>query len=150
MTTNNHHIHNHVTSIGSSNGNVALSTIGAISLQGSLSSTTQLPPPQSTSTGTTYTINGTSHINTGSSWAALTPPTFNNGMYYQGSVSFQDKNGKMHLMDDVLERLEMLEKKLFALTENKEKLEQFPSLKDAYDNYKLVEKMIFGDDDNQR
>lgn len=149
MSTLNNHLHNTVTSIGSSNGNVALSTTGAISFQGSLSSTTQLPPAQSTSTGTMYTINGTSHINTGSSWAALTPATYNTGIYYQGSVSFQDKNGKMHLMDDVLERLEMLEKKLFALTEDKEKLEQFPSLKDAYENYKLVEKMIFGDDNNQ-
>jgi hypothetical protein len=95
-------------------------------------------------TGTTYTINGSYHINNGSAWTAISPApqTYS----YNGNVSFMDKHGKTHQMDDVLDRLEMLEQKLLVLTADPEKLEQFPSLKDAFDNYRLVERMIFGDE----
>jgi hypothetical protein len=147
MSTNNNHLHNQVTSINTNGGGI---TTGCVSMQGSLSSTTQLPPSSSVPIGTTYTINGSYNINTGSGWTPVVSPvtnTYSNAFNY-GSITFSDKNGKTHNMDDVLERLEMLEKKLFMITEDSEKLEQFPSLKDAYENYKLVERMIFGDSDD--
>lgn len=42
------------------------------------------------------------------------------------------------------DRVEALEKKLFILHENKEAMEKFESLKEAYEAYKIVEKLVYG------
>lgn len=49
----------------------------------------------------------------------------------------------------VVETLELLLDKLSIIVENQEKNEKYPALKEAYMNYKLVEKMLQGDDNDK-
>lgn len=84
---------------------------------------------------------------------APTPATFAVVPYSQArapvymndyDISITRKDGSVI---KVAETLELILEKLSIILENQEKNEKYPALKEAYMNYKLVEKMLTGDSD---
>ena len=56
-----------------------------------------------------------------------------------GSVLGTISNGTMQRTDPINQRLNLIEERLAILTPDLVKLEKFAALKQAYDNYKLIE-----------
>jgi len=46
---------------------------------------------------------------------------------------------------DLYDRIASLEKKMAILNVNLERVEKFPALKEAYESYLIIEKLVYGD-----
>lgn len=109
-----------------------------------MSSTSGMPP----SPYSTYTIPTTSIYDP----SPLTVTTIDNGTLWNGpisantDISIQRPNGSTI---KVAETLEKIMERLCILEPDFEKMEKYPALKEAYDNYKLIEAMVAGDRDNE-
>jgi hypothetical protein len=71
-----------------------------------------------------------------------------NSMYKQrsptmGGYTYVGDGSSVELRK-VNERLDLIEKRLCVLYDNPELHEKFPALKEAYENYKLIEKLVTG------
>jgi hypothetical protein len=78
--------------------------------------------------------------------------TFNNNIIDAGTITTDTdltirRDGKPSLK--VAETLETILERMLILQPNFEKMEQYPALKEAYDNYKLVEALIANDSDKK-
>ena len=62
---------------------------------------------------------------------------------------FSTDKGKLHV-NELIELVETLKERLLIITPNFEKHEKYAALKKAYDNYKLIEAMISGEDNDNK
>ena len=62
---------------------------------------------------------------------------------------FSTDKGKLHV-NELIELVETLKERLLILTPNFEKHEKYAALKKAYDNYKLIEAMLSGEDNDNK
>lgn len=92
-------------------------------------------------TGTGSISIGSAAIYTGTTW------TSNNSIDSSYGITFND-GSKTHRLEDLFYKMEKLEKIIGVLLEEPtpETLEQHRALKDAYEKYKMVERMILGED----
>lgn len=93
-----------------------------------------------TSTGSMLhsTTTGWSTLNTTLNNYSFTEPTFND-------LTIKRKNGKEIRVGDTIE---VLMERLCVILPEFEKMERYPALKEAYDNYKLMEAMLANEDGN--
>lgn len=68
-----------------------------------------------------------------------------NNVYTDNTDLVITRNGKKI---NVGESIEHILDRLAILTEQQEKHEKYPALKEAYDNYKLIEKLLTGDEND--
>jgi hypothetical protein len=122
--------------------------------------TATLPPAQGSAIGTTINVNGITHINNGSQWSALVSPTYSNTNVattswvqsaLQGQTTLQGSNGKSISIDSLLDFVETMKRRMCILDVSLEKHELYPALKEAYENYLIIERLCCGDDkDSQK
>jgi hypothetical protein len=120
--------------------------------------------PSYPSVGTIYINNGNQEIWDGISWIPLAPlasPTYTMGSNFNstqvattqyvnssmsGQVTLKGKNGKSVSVDEVIDFMEVMKKRMLILTPMFEKHEQYPALLQAYENYLMIERLCCGDD----
>lgn len=92
-------------------------------------------------TGTGSISIGLTAIDPGTIW------TSNNSIDSSYGITFND-GSKTYRLEDLFYKMEKLEKIIGVLLEEPtpETLEQHRALKDAYEKYKMVERMILGED----
>lgn len=61
-----------------------------------------------------------------------------------GSLSVNDQDHAWVTMQDMVERLERIEDRLCIMDVKEEYIEDYESLRDAYNHYKMMEKIILG------
>lgn len=62
----------------------------------------------------------------------------------EGQLTIEDKNGNKY---DVLEFIQSVSERLCVLQPNFEAHEKYPALRDAYEQYKMLEKLLLEDND---
>lgn len=105
-------------------GSISITSIGAVGSNGSYFSSNNV-------NGSTWTI--------GSS-----QPSINIGS--EGTKSFIQTNKHKIDIDELGDMMETLKKRLLILTPNFEQMEKYPMLKELYDEYKAMEKLLGGPD----
>ena len=75
----------------------------------------------------------------------------------QPSINITNDNGKNYIktqkhnidIDELGDMMETLKKRLLILTPNFEQMEKYPMLKEMYDEYKAMERLLGGPDNNE-
>jgi hypothetical protein len=75
----------------------------------------------------------------------------------QPSINITNENGKNYIktkkhnidIDELGDMMETLKKRLLILTPNFEQMEKYPMLKEMYDEYKAMERLLGGPDSNE-
>ena len=57
-------------------------------------------------------------------------------------VVFQGSNGKQVTVDEVIDFMEIMKRRMLILEPNFQKHELFPALKEAYENYMVLERLM--------
>jgi len=91
-------------------------------------------------------------MSTGSAinWTTTAQPSFNIGT----GLGINNDSGKNYIqtpkskidIDELADMMETLKKRLLILTPNFEQMEKYPMLKELYDEYKAMEKLLSGPD----
>lgn len=71
----------------------------------------------------------------------------NSGIHHSiaGVTTITTTSGKTINVDELADTLELIKKRFLVLTDNFEKHEKYPMLKQAYEEYKMLEKLISDD-----
>ena len=110
--------------------------LGSITISGS-----------SGSSGTYFTSNGS--MNSSSTWTIGSQPSISIGAdSSDGKNYIQTKNNKIDL-DELADMMETLKKRLLILTPSFEMHEKYPMLKEMYDEYKAMERLLGGPDNDE-
>jgi hypothetical protein len=57
-----------------------------------------------------------------------------------------NSNGKSVSVDEIIDFMDVMKRRMCILLPDFEKHEQYPSLREAYENYLLIERLCTGDD----
>jgi hypothetical protein len=64
-----------------------------------------------------------------------------------GKVTFSSSDGKKQVyLDDIIDFMEVMKRRMCMLDPLLEKHDKYPALKEAYENYLLIERLCCGDD----
>ena len=111
---------------------------------------------------------GGQQIYTGATWTTITPYaaaqsqsnmasngtiSIGQGLTFNGSINgavltkpqkvvFQGSNGKQVTVDEVIDFMEIMKRRMLILEPNFQKHELFPALKEAYENYMVLERLM--------
>jgi hypothetical protein len=117
--------------------------------------------PSHPQAGDVYYNNGTPEIWNGAMWVAVissASPTFNStqvattqyvNSMLSGQATLNGKNGKSVSVDEIIDFMEVMKKRMLILTPVFEKHEQYPALLEAYENYLMIERLCCGDDTDE-
>jgi hypothetical protein len=86
------------------------------------------------------TILGKAMVSNGSSWSSIGTASVSNTQCNQDEI--KTSVGKTIDLNDLADVIETLKKRLLILTPNFEQHEKYPMLKAAYDEYKMLEKLL--------
>lgn len=65
----------------------------------------------------------------------------------QSTVTFNhSQNGRQVTADEIIDFMDIMKRRMLIVTEEFEKLENYPMLKEAYEHYKLIERLCCGDE----
>jgi hypothetical protein len=68
----------------------------------------------------------------------------------QSTVTFNHSDGKQKVTgDEIIEFMAVMKKRMLIITNDFEKHEKYPALKQAYENYLLIERLCCGDEINE-
>lgn len=112
-----------------------------------MGSAATLPPANKLPTGTTMNVNGVTSINVGGSWTSISSATYTSPVFTHsnGTVSL-NSNGRSVSVDEIIDFMNIMKKRMLILEPNFQKHELYPALKEAYENYLLIERLCCGDD----
>lgn len=90
-----------------------------------------------------------SSMNSGSTWTIGSQPSISIGADSSNGKNYiQTKNNKIDL-DELADMMETLKKRLLILAPNFEMHEKYPMLKEMYNEYKAMEKLLGGPDSDE-
>lgn len=116
-----------------------------------------LPSASAVAPGTTQMASGTTYVSNGTSWAPLTAvatTSYVNSMYsghytMPADTVFISKDGQRASVEDLMQFMDMMKKRLLILQPNFEKHEMYPALRNAYEQYLIIERLCCGDSSDQ-
>lgn len=101
---------------------------------------------------------GNTSIYTGSTagqnhgWVSIAPTNYSSPVYSmngKGGVVFHGSNGREVSVDELINFMDIMKRRMLMLTPSFEKHEHYPALKAAYEQYLLIERMCLGDGGNE-
>lgn len=72
-------------------------------------------------------------------------PTINSGTVILNNVELTGNNGKSISVGEVVDFMDSIKDRLLILTPDFEKHEKFPALKELYDQYRVMERLMIDD-----